>query len=85
MDIGEVKKVYGDRVAIHGNIDCAHLLTFGKPEDVRNAVKDCIHKASPGGGHILSSSNSIHAGVPPENFIAMVEAAREYGEYPIRV
>ena len=52
---------------------------------VRNAVKGCIHKASPGGGHILSSSNSIHAGVPPENFIAMVEAAREYGEYPIRV
>ncbi len=85
MDIGEVKKVYGDRVAIHGNIDCAHLLTFGKPKDVRNAVKDCIRKASSGGGHILASSNSIHAGVPPENFIAMVEAAREFGKYPIRV
>ena len=85
MDIGEVKEKYGNKIAIHGNIDCAHLLTFGKPEDVRTAVKECIHKASPGGGHILASSNSIHAGIPQENFIAMVEAAREFGRYPIKL
>ncbi len=84
MDIGEVKRVYGDRIALIGNIDCTHLLTYGKPEEVRNAVKECISKASIGGGHILSSSNSIHAGVPPKNYIAMVKAAREFGKYPIK-
>ena len=85
MEIGQVKKLYGDRIAVHGNIDCSHLLSFGTPEEIRKAVKDCIAIASPGGGHILSSSNSIHAGVPPENFIAMIETAREFGKYPINI
>ncbi|MCL4415973.1 MAG: hypothetical protein M1365_04650, partial [Actinobacteria bacterium] len=85
MDIGEVKKIYGKKITVHGNIDCAHLLTFGKPEDVRLAVKECIKKASPGGGHILSSSNIIHKGVPPENFMAMIKSGREFGEYPIKI
>jgi len=85
MDIGEVKRVYGDRIAVIGNIDCAQLLTFGRPEDVRNATKECIRKASPGGGHILASSNIIHVGVPPENFLAMIEACKEFGRYPIKL
>jgi len=85
MDIGEVKRIYGDKVAIVGNIDCATLLTFGTPGDVRQAVKECIHVASPGGGHIISSSNMIHRGVKPENYVAMLKAAKEFGRYPIRV
>jgi uroporphyrinogen decarboxylase len=59
------------------------LLTFGTPEEVRRATLECIRKASPGGGHILSSSNIIHRGVPPENYLAMIETAKEYGKYPI--
>jgi uroporphyrinogen decarboxylase len=85
MDIGEVKNAYGDRIAVIGNIDCAHLLSFGSKEDVQNAVKDCIQKASPGGGHIISSSNVIHDGVPPENYAAMIDATKEHGRYPIQV
>ena len=83
MDIGKVKEAYGDRIAVIGNIDCAHLLSFGSPGDVKNAVKDCIEKAGPGGGHIISSSNVIHDGIPPENYEAMIKAAKEYGRYPI--
>lgn len=84
MDIGEVKKAYGDRIAVIGNIDCSHLLSFGSTGDVRSAVKECIQKASPGGGHIISSSNVIHDGVPPENYEAMINATKEYGNYPIQ-
>ncbi len=83
MDIGEVKKMYGNRISLWGNIDCANLLTFKKPEDVINATKECIKKASYGGGHILSSSNTIHSAVPIENFMAMINTAREYGKYPM--
>jgi uroporphyrinogen decarboxylase len=83
MDIGEVKKRYGDRVAVWGNIDCSHLLPFGKPEDVRHATIDCIRKTSLGGGHIISSSNTIHSAVPAKNFIEMVKTTREYAVYPI--
>ena len=83
MDIGRVKKLIGNRVALWGNIDCSHLLPFGTPDDVKKATIECIRAASPGGGHIISSSNTIHDSVPAENFVAMVEAAREYGNYPI--
>ncbi len=29
------------------------------------------------------SSNSIYSGVKPENYVAMLEAIKEYGEYPL--
>jgi uroporphyrinogen decarboxylase len=83
MDIGEVKARYGDRIAVIGNVDCSIVLTQGTREEVEEAVKETIAKASPGGGHILASSNSIHPAVKPENYLAMVEAARKYGNYPI--
>jgi len=83
MDIGQVKKRYGDRIAVAGNVDCGELLSRGTPEEVVEAVKETIAKASPGGGHILASSNSIHPAVKPENYRAMVEAAKEFGQYPL--
>jgi uroporphyrinogen decarboxylase len=83
MDIGKVKELYGDRIALIGNIDCTELLTHGTPDDVVEAVKETIAKAGVGGGYILASSNSIHPGVNPENYKAMVKATREYGRYPL--
>jgi uroporphyrinogen decarboxylase len=83
MDIGEVKAKYGDRIAVIGNVDCSYLLCYGTVDEVVEAVKETIAKASPGGGHILASSNSIHPAVKPELYKAMVETAKEYGRYPI--
>jgi len=83
MDIGKVKEMYGDRIALAGNIDCGELLSHGTTEEVAEAVKETIAKAAPGGGYILASSNSIHPAVRPENYRAMVEAARKYGRYPL--
>ena len=83
MDIGEVKQKYGQRVCLVGNIDCSHLLTEGSVEDVEAAVKECIRKASGGGGHIISSSNSVVSSAKPENYLALVETAKKYGRYPL--
>ncbi len=83
MDIGDVKARYGRRIALCGNVDCGELLSRGTPRQVVEAVKETIAKASPGGGHILASSNSIHPAVRPENYRAMLEAARLYGRYPL--
>ncbi len=85
MDIGEVKAKYGDRVCVIGNIDCGELMCRGSVDEVRAAVRECIAKGSPGGGHILSSSNSIQSGAKPENVVAMAEACREFGKYPIKI
>jgi uroporphyrinogen decarboxylase len=85
MDIGKVKAEYKDRLCILGNIDCMYLLPFGSEEEVEQSVKETIAAAAPGGGYVISSSNSIHPGCKPENYIAMVKAARKYGDYPIRI
>jgi len=81
MDIKQVKEYVGNKMAIIGNIDCRELLVFGTEDEVREAVKATIEKAAWGGGYIISSSNSIHPGCKPENYVAMVEAAFKYGRY----
>jgi len=79
MNIGEVKKYLKGKACIVGNIDCQELLPYGSIDEVEKAVKETIEIASPGGGYIISSSNSIHPGVKPENYIAMIEAVHKYG------
>lgn len=81
MDLGEVKAKYGHRVALKGNVDCAQLMTFGTPDEVIEATKVALRQGMPGGGYILSSSNSIHSTVKPENYVAMLDALHEYGRY----
>jgi len=85
MDIGWVKRKYGKGITLLGNIDCANLLTFGSRQEVVEAVKNILREASPGGGHVFASSNSIHSGVSPQTFWTMVRAVREFGTYPIRL
>jgi len=85
MDIAMIKEKYSDRVAIKGNVDCAHTLTFGTVEDVIAETLDVIRKAADGGGFILSSGNSIHSCVKPENYLAMINTVRAYGKYPIQL
>ena len=83
MDIGEVKERLGPGKAVVGNVDCTEILPHGSTEEVVEAVKETIAKGSPGGGHVLASSNSIHPAVKPENYVAMVEAGRRFGRYPL--
>jgi uroporphyrinogen decarboxylase len=84
VDIGEVKKKYGDRLILYGNISVDNLAIKSK-EEIIEETKHVIKVASPGGGHILSSSNSWYGGVKLENCLAMVETGRKYGRYPISI
>lgn len=84
MDISRLKQEYGDKVCLLGNVDCAHTLVFGSVKDVVAETKQCIQAASPGGGHVLSSSNSIHTGVRLCNFLTMIEVGKRYGNQTIR-
>jgi len=83
MDIARLKRRYGRDITLLGNIDCGHLMTKGSKDEIAEAVRRCIRDVAPGGGYVLSSSNSIHGDIPTGNFLAMLEAAREFGEYPI--
>jgi len=81
MELKRVKELIGDKVCLAGNIDCGQLLPHGTVDDVREAVRRAIDDAAEGGGFILTSSNSIHSTCKPENYIAMVEACKEFGVY----
>jgi uroporphyrinogen decarboxylase len=85
MNLAEVKAKYGTRIALKGNVDCAHLMTLGTPEQVAEATRQALREGASGGGFILSSSNSIHSSVKPENYMAMLRTLRESGGYPLKV
>ncbi|MGL4942695.1 MAG: uroporphyrinogen decarboxylase family protein [Thermoguttaceae bacterium] len=78
LDMAEMKQLYGDRICLKGNIDCTGNLCDGTPEQVDEEVRICIEKGGRS-GLIVSSSNTIHRGVKPENFRAMIDAVRKYG------
>jgi uroporphyrinogen decarboxylase len=82
MDIREVKRRYGDRLCLCGNVDM-DLLARGTPAQVDETVRGLIRDVAPGGGYIVTSGNSLAHYVRPENAIAMSEAVHRYGIYPI--
>jgi uroporphyrinogen-III decarboxylase len=81
MDISELKKKYGQRVCLVGNIDLHYTLTQGTPEETEAEVKKRIQEVGPGGGYILASSNSLAGYCKPENVRAMNLALLKYGNY----
>ena len=83
MDLAEVKRRYGDRVAVLGNVD-VDLLSRGSRQEVERVTAGLIRAVSPGGGHILSSGNTLTSAVRPENYRAMLATARRLGGYPIQ-
>jgi uroporphyrinogen decarboxylase len=85
MDTYRMKETYGDRLVFHGAIDVQQMLPFSTPEQVRYDVAKRIWDLGRGGGYILSSCHDVGEDVTPENVVAMFDAAREYGEYPLRL
>jgi len=83
MNINELKKKFGSRISLIGNIDLGYTLTRGTPEEVRAEVWQRIHDLAPGGGYAVASSNSVPEYVPLANSNAMREATFDYGKYPI--
>lgn len=77
MDIVELKKNYGDKLAFWGGISTQDTLPYGTPEEVKaeaRRVRDILGKD---GGYILSPSQNIQGDVPVENIMALLEVAKE--------
>jgi uroporphyrinogen decarboxylase len=84
MDIGAIKAEYGERLVLIGNVAVDSLCRRTR-EEVVQETKNCLRRAAPGGGYILSSSNSWFADAKLTNCLAMVETERKHGGYPIRI
>jgi hypothetical protein len=84
MDPQELKKRFGPEITFWGGgIDTQHTLPFGGPDEVRQQVRDRIQAFGPGGGFVFNAIHNIQARVPTENLLALFQAVREYGKYPL--
>jgi LacI family transcriptional regulator len=79
-DIFELREQWAGKLAFVGNIPTT-LLAYGSRGEIEEKVREYCVRLAQGGGYVLSSSTSIMEGIPPENFVAMVQAAHKYGRY----
>jgi len=85
MDPTQLKAKYGDRITFWGGgVDTQYTLPFGKPSQIRREVHERIRTFAPGGGFVFNTVHNVQPKIPIENVLAMYEAAREHGTYPIR-
>lgn len=77
MDIVEVKKRFGNKLCLIGNID-VDLLARGSKEEVIKNVLFNIENVGVNGGYCVGSGNSIPEYVNLENYIAMIETVKSY-------
>ena len=80
-DTARLKKEFGKDIVFWGGIDTQQLLPFGTPAQVRADVRRRIQDLASGGGYVVSAVHNIQSDVPPENIIAMFDAADEFGVY----
>ena len=81
-DMAAVKREYGHQLSFLGGIDIKQAMT-GSEEDVVAEVQRRIGLLAEGGGYILAPSNHLQPDVPPGNVIALFQAARKNGRYPL--
>jgi len=84
MDPARLKRDFGDKLTFWGGgCDTQRVLPYGTPEQIREHVRQRISIFAPGGGFVFNHIHNVQAHVPPENVVAMFDAAYEFGKYPI--
>ncbi len=78
VDLADIKRKWGDRIALHGGISLQRTLPFGTVADVRNEVETLIRQCGYDGGLVVFPSNVIQPDTPVENIIACFHAARDF-------
>ncbi len=78
-DIVKAKQILGKKACIMGNVPSS-LMCTGTPSAVKEHCRRLIENCGKDGGYILAGGASIDKG-DPDNFRAMMAAAKEYGRY----
>jgi len=80
-DLAELKRLYGDKIVLKGNLHTTDVMLRGTPDDVARAAREVIDAAAEGGRFILSTGDQCGRDTPDENLRALVETARTCGAY----
>jgi uroporphyrinogen-III decarboxylase len=80
MEPVRLKKEFGGRIVFWGGgCDTQRVLPTATPEEIRAHVRERISTFKPGGGYVFNQVHNIQPNVPPENVIAMLDAAYDFG------
>ena len=80
VDIREVKRLYGDKVCLCGNVHCAALQT-GTDEEVIASAEYALTYGKPGGGYMFCTSNIPFKGMPPERYRLILDVWKRMRAY----
>jgi uroporphyrinogen decarboxylase len=83
LDVVEIKKKMGNRLAFVGNIDVRELES-GDPARIEREVRYKL-QAAKGGGWVFQSDHSVSSGVAPESYELAIKTLREWGNFPLRM
>ena len=83
-DTAALKARFGGKMSFWGGIDTQYVLPNGTPEEVEAEVRQRIRDLGPGGGLVVASVHNFQPDVPTANIVAMAEATRKWGKYPLR-
>lgn len=83
-DLVEAKKELTPATII-GNVHPIDIMLHGTPSDVERDCMELIQKCAPGGRYILGTGCEVPLYTPSENIQAMVNTAKKYGMYPIKL
>jgi uroporphyrinogen decarboxylase len=82
MDPQELKRQFGTKLTFWGGgCDSQHVLPTATPEVVAAHVRQQVNMLKQGGGYVFNNIHNIQGGVPPQNIVAMYDAAYEAGFY----
>ncbi len=80
MDIAEVKRQYGDKLVLMGNVQTS-LLQEVDDLLIRKSVRYAMMHGKPGGRYIFSTSNCIFKGMPLESYHVMLDEYEKLAWY----
>ena len=80
VNLSEVRRMYGDRVCLIGNVNCG-LLQSGTEQEVIDDVRRSLRQGMEGYGYIFSTSNCAYTGLELERYELMNRIWREEGIY----
>ncbi len=83
--LADLKENFGSRIALMGNLHTSEVMLMGNANAVRRAALQAIRDAGTNGGFILSTGDQCGRDTPDENLFALVQTAREYGQYPLDI
>jgi uroporphyrinogen decarboxylase len=80
MDLVELKRTYGDRLAFMGGID-ARAMAHPDPAVIEEEIRHKFAIAMPGGGYIFHSDHSVPHDVSFDQYRRTIDLVRKYGSY----